>query len=497
MRSLVLAGALAFAASAPAARAAELPPGLDEAQKEGEKWFDAAGNTDLPEGQRNEARKKALVNLKKVLDALNRHWDEHPEDQTRIEDRMCKVGQKMYWIKKESPLSVLEEAGLAPKRAAPIQPPPPPPSGGGGTPPAPPGSGGSGNPFDGPAPKTTGGEAAAAPAKKTLEQSFAEAEAYAKAHKADTAGIMERYQGVMAAHPEATGHALFQKAVERAGQANAALKDVYRALRNEDPDSLRGAESDDVGRMVLVLKRDLGSQDAAVRERAARYLGLLGSREGIYPLVAAMKGEAEEQALRALGDAVVAIGGVKAAEHLGKLRDDKRLAGRALDLLTRMTSKNAVDRRLAIREVGGFAMAKDDAVASKAVDFLVGIGAEGAHGLVQALDTNRVEVRLKVIEALGATGNPKVAGPLANFLIFGADNNINTKRCKDAAYAAILSIGEPAVPYLFRGLRSATTKQWTGELLRKITGQMFSSSRPGDWVNWWKSSHPDWKEEKD
>ena len=50
---------------------------------------------------------------------------------------------------------------------------------------------------------------------------------------------------------------------------------------------------------------------------------------------------------------------------------------------------------------------------------------------------------------------------------------------------------------LEHGLRDPETKAHTALLLREMTGQMFSMSRPGDWVNWWKQTHPDWKEEKD
>ena len=76
-------------------------------------------------------------------------------------------------------------------------------------------------------------------------------------------------------------------------------------------------------------------------------------------------------------------------------------------------------------------------------------------------------------------------------------DNPNTQACRQAAMEAIKSLGEPAVPYLFAGLRNGETKQWTGVLLREMTGQLFSMNRPGDWQAWWKKTHPDWKEEKE
>lgn len=487
MRSLLLAAALLLPA-APAA-AGDLPPELAGLEAEGEKWFQEAGKTDTSESKRNEARKNALVNLKKALDILNEHWDSNPGAQGALEDRIMKVGQMLYWVKKESPLQVLEAAGLAAKRATPA--PAPPPAAPGGTPPAPPDSR---NPFDNrpkPGPEAAPAAAPAADAP-TLEKAYAAADAYARRHRADTAGILERFHEVMASFPEATGHPLFLKAAERAADANGRLKDVYRKLRDEDPDSIKNVDSGEVTRMLIVLGRELGSQDSAVRERAAKLLGMLGSGEAVYPLVKALKKEREEQALQAMGAAVVAIGGKKAADQLGGLRNEKDLDARALELLKAMTGRNPVDRRLALRELGAFALAKDETVADRAVDFLVGLGPEGAHGLVEALNTNNVETRIKVIGALGATKNPQVAKPLSNFLIGG--DIPNTVRCKEAAIAAIKGLGEPAVPYLFHGLRNPRTKQWTAFLLREMTGQMYGSNRPGDWVDWWKRTHPDWKE---
>ncbi|NUN53255.1 MAG: HEAT repeat domain-containing protein, partial [Planctomycetaceae bacterium] len=358
--------------------------------------------------------------------------------------------------------------------------------------------GGGGNPFDRdpagkPAPAPEAGPAV--PGRPSFEDAFKEAEAYERKHRADAAGIMERYHRLMADYPEALGRPEFMKAAERAGKANAGLKDVYRKMRDADPDSLKAAESPEVTRMILVLGKDVGSQDSAVRERAARMIGMLGSGEGVFTLVKAMKKEKQEQTLQAMAAALVSIGGAKATEQVASLRDEKDLGMRALDVLQALTGKNAVDRRLALREIGGFAKAKDEAVAGKAVDFLVGLGPEGAHGLVEALDSNNVETKIKVIAALGATKNPQVAKPLSNFLIGG--DVPNTIRCREAAMAAIEGLGEPAVPYLFHGLRNGRTKMYTGFLLHKITGERFSSSRPGDWVDWYKRKHPDWKPGKE
>jgi hypothetical protein len=500
MRSILLAAScavLVLALAGPRARAADVPPEVAALEQDGEKWFNEAGRTDTSESVRNDARKQAWVNLYRAYEILDRFWEEHPESREKVEARLEKVGQMKFWIKKESPVGLLESTGVGPKHEAPAKPrdwpdkPPPEkpgsaPGGGSG------GSGKSGNPFDQPAGGAAGAAPTAAP-RKTIEQAFKEAEEYARKHKADVAGVMQLWQELLAAFAEQTAHPLFAEAAKRAGEASGKLKDVYRKMRDADPDSLKNVDSAEVVRMLLVLGRDLASQDSAVRERAAKTIGALGSGEGVYPLVKMMRKEPEPQALLAEGNAVVAIGGRKAAEQLGGLRDDAKLGAKAYDWLTKLTAKNPVDRRMAIKEIGGFALVKDEALAAKAVDFLVGLGAEGAAGLMEALNANSVETRLKVIEALGKTGNPKVARPLGNFLLEGDIEN--TKRCREAAIAAVKAIGVDATPYLFPCLNNTPTKRWTGFLLREITGQMIGSGRPGDWQTWWKKTHPDWKPE--
>ena len=115
MRPLLLVAALAAALPAAAARAADLPPELPAMEQEGEKWFNTAGDTDLSQNERNEARKKAWTNLYPALEILNRYWDDRPDDQARVEDRIMKVGQMVFWLRKESPLGLLESTGVGPK----------------------------------------------------------------------------------------------------------------------------------------------------------------------------------------------------------------------------------------------------------------------------------------------------------------------------------------------------------------------------------------------
>ena len=504
MRAALLLALLALLALVPAraARAADLPPELPQLEKDGEKWFNEAGKTDLSTSDRNTARRNAYASLSKALEILNRHWDAHPEDQARLEDRILKVGQMVFWIRKESPVGVLDPGGAGSGGGSGAPPKPkadPPPADKPADTPA--DSGGPGGHAPAPSPKSpppaTGGEAGAAPTAppaQTLEQAYAEADAYARKHRADLPGIMQKFQEVMARFPDRTADALFLKAAQRAGEASSKLKDVYRKMRDDDPGSLKNVDSDEVKATILALTRELAGRDTAVRERAAKLLGMLGSGEGAYALGTGFRKEKEAAPAAAIVEALVAIGGRKVVLQIHAMRDEEE-SPKGLEMLQQLTGKNGVDRRIAIEEIGNYALAKDDAVAAKAVDFLVSVGKEGAFGLVKALDTRSTEIRLKIIPALAATKNVKVVRPLARFLIGG--DNPNTRACKEAAYAAILTFGEEGVPYLFAGLRDGGTKMWTAELLRKITGQPYTANRPGDWTEWWKRTHPDWKEEKD
>jgi hypothetical protein len=483
------------AVAANSAPAAELPAELEDLIKEGSHWFDVAGNTDLSTTERNEARKKAWVNLYKAHDILGKHWEAHPGDQNRIEDRMMDVGKKVFWIKKESPIGLLESTGVGPKPAPPINRPdwgdkpaddappsrPPDPVPGRAPPPS---------PTPGSAPPST---APPAPTGPSADVVFKEAEEYARKHRADTAGILERFQDFMVRFPDASSP-LFLKAAQAAGTAQSSLKDAYRLLRDEDPDSLKDVDRMEIRRTLLILVQDLASRDAAVRERAARLVGLVGSGDGLYPLVKALASETEAQCIQVMSDAAVSIGGRKAAEQFGGLRKTPKTASLGLALLVRLAAKNPVDRRIAVKEMGPFALLSDEEVALRAVDTLVGMGKEGAYGLVEALGTKNVDVRCRIIEALGATGHPKVASPLSKFLIGG--DNPNTVRCRDVAEKAIKSLGEPCVPYLWHGLRDGATKMHTGKVLRDITGHS-EISKIGPWQDWWKKKYPDWKEEKD
>ncbi len=503
-----VAAAGAFLLAGPA-RGAEFPPELDGLVKEGKLWFQKAGNPDLETKERSEARVNAWKNLWRAQEILNKHGDDHPGDLEKIDARFGDVGSMVYWIKKESPMGLLETSGVGPWKDEPESsggtnaegrakqsdwPDRPPPEREGEAPPGrpappPPPGGAPGTPTPAPA------AAPVAPSPPPMEEAFKEAEAYARKHRADHPGVRDRFLDLMTRYPDSS-HPLFQKAARLKGEAEGKMKDVYRTMRDSDPDSIKGATDAREKNLVVVLAQDLGSRDSAVRERAARLLGDIGAGEGAYALAKALRGEAEPQAALAMGDSLVRIGGCKAGEQLGKLSEDKKIAGTGVDLLVRFAARNAVDRRLAALQMARFVDSPDKVAAKKALDTLIGMGGDGALGLRDALGaTNDPDERIRIFHALADTKQPWVAGPLSKFLIAG--DVPNAIRCRDEAMKALRAMngtcGEAIVPYMFEGLRGSSTKGWTASLLREVTGQSFGMSRPGDWVSWWKQKHPDWK----
>lgn len=488
MRTAVLAAGLFLLASAAApARAADLPASVADLEKDGAEWFRKAGDRATPLGDRNECRKKSWAALRSAREALERHWESTPLDRKRIRDRLFRAAALCYWLKKESPIGLLDDRAALPVPGGPAP--------GGPVPggPGPGDSGGSRNPFDRPdpgAPSVSGGSVPPA----NLEQAVLAAEGWERDHEADAPGVMQRWHEAMARFMDRWSQDAWIRAAERAGAARNALKDLYRTLREADPDALESPESPEVTRLLIVLGRELASQDSALREKAARVLALVGAGEATVLLGKAVRQETEPQARNAMIAALADLGGHRGAKELASLRSQKGFEKEGFDGLVRMSGRNALDRSIALRQIGGFAQASDEATANRAVDHLIAAGPAGARGLEEALGCPVVAVRLRVMEALAATKDPRSARPLANFLVNNPESD-GAKRSLEGARKAIQSFGEPAVPHLFPALRNPRTRLVTGDLLRAITGAQIGTGNVADWVEWWKKKHPEWKEE--
>jgi hypothetical protein len=312
-------------------------------------------------------------------------------------------------------------------------------------------------------------------------------------------GIQERYQRVVEAFPDLSREEV-RKAVEKAGALEARLKDGYRILRDEDPDALQGIDSVRVKGMVWAVGRDLGSSDPALRERAARTLGLLSHPEGVSLLRGALRKEAEGAVADAMADALLRIGGSKGATALADFHADPRHDGRCLEALVRLAGRNPVDRRIAAVQMGRYAGARDEGCFRRMVEVLRGMGYDGAIGLASSLDNNSTHARIvHVIGVLADTKLPRVARVVSRY--FQASRVPADGQVREAALQAVRKLAKPAnageavVPQLFHALRFEATRWQTTELLRELTGQEFTVKQWGRWSAWWKSRHPDWKED--
>jgi hypothetical protein len=468
VRPLLLAAALL--ALAPSAPAADLPADLPALEKEAEEQFRAAGAKGGNPVVRDEARRRCGAALRTVVGHLEGHWESAPKDRARIEERLARAAALLHWIRKESPVGLLDgpAAGPLPGTGA------PPPSS---------------NPFDTPSPGVASG-----PAPATLDQAVAAAAAWERDHRPLAAGAFQRWIEILAKHPERWIQEPWMRAAAAAGKARIALEDVYRRERDEDPDLLAAPEPPEVVRLLLLLGREIGGQDSSLRERAARVLAHLGAGDAVPILGKAARAEKEPQARLAMIEALADVGGMKGARELGALRNEAGREGEALDGLLRMAARNPVDRRYAVKGIGACALVKDEATAARAVAFLIAAGPDAARGLEEALATPSPDVKVKVMEALAATKDPRTARALSNFLLTVAETP-GAVLCRDAARAAVKALGEPAVPFLFPALRSPRTRICTGELLREITGAPIGSGMVEDWISWWKRKHPDWREE--
>jgi hypothetical protein len=333
-----------------------------------------------------------------------------------------------------------------------------------------------------------------------VESLFANAQEYERRHRFDLPGIHARYLRVVTTCPDLSQD-LVRKAAEKAGDLEGRLKDAYRLLRNEDPDALQGATNVRIKAMVLTVARDLSSRDAALRERAARILGLLGHPEAVYDLSKALDKETEEAPAAAAIEALGRIGGTKGATALADLRSDDRYASRALDALIALSKRNPVDRRIAAKQMGRFVGAKDEALFDRMLAAFKGMGMDGLLGLQACCENNTTADRLiDVIGRLSESKEPAVARVLSRYLQQG--RGPDDARIRDAAMNGIRkmaqpkNVGDAVVPHLFPAVRNKFTRFYATQMLQEITHQLIDIRHYTSWSTWWRSTHPDWKEKE-
>lgn len=455
----------------PAGGAAPAEPAdpVGEAKKlneEGQALFKQAGDTDATPEERKKCRKEAYAKLTKARDLLDTWCEKHPEDEDRLARLYSQIAKSLFWLRKEG--GVGEFGGVKPK-------PTPPPTPG----PAP------GPEAGKPAPEAPPAPGPAVPPPPSPAAVLAEIEAYAKAHPGDEPGLYERYSKFLVDFPDRTApeYARASQRVEELGQS---LKEAYRKARDDDPDALGNVDEGEAGKLVDQLVPDLKSEEPAVRARAARFLGGLGSGKAAPALLAALSTEKETQAFEAVKEALAKIGGRRTCESLVRQKQGTPLATVVVDVLVLMVKRGGVNARIAGEFLADYARGAGITAQAEAAETLFQAGKEGALGLSKIVELAPVEKKVGYLEHLGTVAEPRTAGHLAKFLVV---NPQGARRAQhQAARESILKIGKPGVRFLIPVLDDKEHCTWTAEMLRQITGAKPKDDRRRTWEDWFRQN---------
>jgi len=328
------------------------------------------------------------------------------------------------------------------------------------------------------------------PPDKQVEWRILRAEAYGRENPWDPVGLRELY--LEAAQALEPGTPERDIASERARELDAKVKEAYRLLRDalDGPPAL---STEQTRRLAHQLADDLENKHALIRRRAAAYLGRLRSDEVAHLMVPRLAKETDPEALDALRAALREIRGPKVCDELGtRLRSEKIAVQRlALELLAEILAMTPRQHaRHPSIAIGYFAFSRHSEIVVEALSVLERAGGPGVWGLMNAITLRDHTLRLRVIRALGNTGEGRAADVLGTFLVFGLKGRKHS--LKKAAADAIVKIGMPTIPWLLRHFEDPRRRQWTKFVVYKITGKSFEYA--DQLKAWWSRMKP--KEEK-
>jgi HEAT repeat protein len=434
-----------------------------ELKAEGKKHFDASADVDLDFKKRNEHRKKAYGLLTEAFEILDGWCDTHPEDIERLEDLIVEIHQMRYWLRKESPTGLLEGDDEKTRRPRekdwPDKPPPD---------------------LKDPAQP---GPARPRPEPPMPRTPLDDARDFEKRHPLDRPGILEAWLAALEAL-EDPGSPEYAEALGRVAEISAEMKEAYRRLRNEDPDSIDAKR--DPGREAAIaakLEVGLSSKDATVRAQTADQLAALGYTPAAARILAALKKEKETAVRARMFLALVRLGGRRTCRTLTKFVRERgqELPLGAVRSLGAIGRRGPVQARYAGLSLGDYvARSKNAEVAEAALVALIGLKSDGVPGLALALETSHKDLKLRAISALGATKDPRGAPALCELLPVKAD-----QAEREAAVKALVSIGLPAVPALIDALKNRKTRRYAAVSLYEITGEPHGED-PKAWAEWWR-----------
>jgi HEAT repeat protein len=454
------------------------PPGFAAAQElglaevtrlrdEGKVFFDQAGNTDLSRSERNKNLKQAYEVLTKAFDLLDKWCDEHPDDADRYEDMIVEIHRMRYFIRKESPINLLDDDEKNVRKGKPPDWPDKPPE------------------DEEPARPEPGGAAPARPEPGPRADPIAEhlefAKKFEQEHPYDRIHARDLYLDLL--EHAAPGSAAYEYALGKVSAINQELKEAYRLLRGDELDSLELAGAEE-RKIVHALSKDLESGEREVRLRAAEYLGRLCSGDGARHLAMLLEKEKDAEIRDMVLSSLAKIGGAKTCADLGDLGSSRNEAVQqeALTILETVARRSQSEARYASEAIGRFVTAKSDTVADQAVSALAAMGPNGIYGLLVASAVKDHERRLAVIRALGETGDGRAAGCLGPYLMRGVSGKGLEHRT--AAEEACKKIGKSVTPYLARFLGNPSAAVYIRYVLREITGQHFKTEAAAK--AWWE-----------
>jgi hypothetical protein len=431
---------------------------VGEARKlhaEGKELFRKAGDTDLGRDERKKLRQESYRKLVRARKLLDDWLEAHPADAENLDELYADIATTLFWLRKEGGVGEFEAGGAKPTQPTPEK----------------------------PAPEAPG--APEAPKPPTAAEDLEKIRSYEALHPGDVPGLHERYSKFLAEHPDPEAPE-YASAIAKVEELGGRLKDVYRKLRDEDPDSLADSDPAEIERLVDQLVPDLKNGDPAVRRRAARFLGGTGSGRAGPALVDALYAESDPETLESVKDALAKIGGRRVCQRLAR---DKPLSGRddlIVDVLLRTVKRGGVSARIAGETLAPYVSGYPEDRRTEFADTLAGAGKDGALGLSLILDQVQMERRAEFIEKVGKGGDPRAAGNLARFLVVNPQGMRRTQM--QAARAAILALGKPAVRHLLAALDDPGCQVWTAEVLREITGVKLKDDKRKTWERWFREN---------
>ncbi len=420
-------------------------------------FFNQAGDTDRSTKERKKARKEAYTRLIEARTLLDAWLEVHGEESEleRLDDIYVDIAGMMYWIRKDAAVGELTPyPPPEPEQPGESEPPPEPEP----EPPAPP------SPADG----------------------FAKIREYERKFPGDVPGLHGRYKRFLVEFPD-TSTREYEAAAARLADLDQRLKDVYRMSRDDDPDSLKNVDDADVLKLIRQLSGDLENGSDPVRERAARFLGGLGSGEAAGPLMHALKNEEAGSAVfDAAADALARIGGRRACAKLAKVKPDSPLSSTVVTILIATVERGGVNARIAGEALAIYIVDRPIPDQVRATEVLFKAGPDGALGLSMAVEMAPQKTKVACIEHLGEIADPRTAGHLARFLMVNPQGA--RRKQHRAAREAIEKIGKPGVRYLIPVLDEERYQVWTAEMLRKICGVKLKNDKRRTWEKWYRKN---------